>query len=221
MSETARCQCCGGNLKAGVTTGYSKCDSCGTYKSDPALQQELYKEDYWTHDQKRSTPDEQDWNLRDRATTWRSRLDMWMSAVWNVRVGRSFEIGYMPGTLQKAMAERGWTVYGCDPSAGDEFFVGDNGWRGDLVLAMDVLEHFPDVVTCLKGMAAMAPVVIVQTPCLMHDGYPMEPRMWIAGEHVHVFTLKGMQALAAKCGLEIVGIDIWMPGHELFIMRRK
>lgn len=200
---------------------YGKCLSCGTWRSEPAPK-EMYGPKYWSHEQGKSTITEQKLNMYSSAGTWRSRMSAWLSVIGGIKIGRSFEIGYAPGSLMEEMMKQGWDVDGCDPSI-DGVFWGEGDtmqWTGDLVLAMDVLEHVDDPWEMLKTMLAAAPVAIVQTPTIMYDGYPMPDRMWVAGEHVHVFTLNGMRSLVEGVGGRITGIDIWLPGHELFKIER-
>ena len=70
----------------------------------------------------------------------------------------------------------------------------------DLVVSRHTIEHIPDVVGFARTLAAVAPVVCLETPDVewtLRNGQALD----FSYEHCSLFTPRAMSALFARCGL--------------------
>jgi SAM-dependent methyltransferase len=193
----ATCHCCGMPCLSCGIEGYCQCTGCKAWQSmRPLLPEELYTDDYWSHDRGHSTIAEQ-WNNHTLPIYLATPLlCSWVEQCLREKpVGsRILEIGCTPGAFLFTMAVRGWTVRGQEASRGlcddiarhtglpAEWFTAGlfpqvlpqvlPQGRFDVIAAFDVLEHAPDPLAWLLAAGHLLEddgVLLLQVPLFDPD----------------------------------------------------
>lgn len=220
--------------------GYELCE-CGTYHSimqgDPEV---LYKEnDYWTHEENRSLPEEQIGNLTSIEECGISKIDRVLQFVPD---GESvLEIACFPGTLLNKLSERGYKwVYGIEPNSKWIEFICQQAPKAaiiegffpqvfnpkvkeiyDCIIGMDIMEHvddyegFFDAVHRLLKTGATA---IFMSPIILEDGFIRE-RDFKPDEHAWLFSKKFLEEYL-KDKFSEVRFARWIVSHEILILKK-
>lgn len=242
-------QCwCGGPL----TTfkwhpNYGTCVECGCYTNRrPPLDKELGRlysfNLYWhTRQTLKGFP-----SIENRLTNDRSdgRLDYWLGLIeqHGPSKGRVIEVGCAHGVLLYDLYIRGYDCIGVEPDEQTARWTRENtgldvrsGFfpdvdlpKCDLFLAFDVIEHSPDPVAFIKGVArSLNPegVAIIQAPMdRYHDKPPfreMFDKVFDDLEHLFIFTSASFQRLCDMAGLQIILEERWRLAHEVALLRRE
>lgn len=147
------------------------------------------------------------------------------------RKSRILEIGCNDGVFAGPLAENGFDVVGFEPSSNvadvargrgvkvyDDFFTLDSaGALGvfDLVYSANVLCHIPEirgVFEAIKMVLAEDGVFCFEDPYL-HSVLKYGSFDQVYDEHVYLFSLTSVSALAQMCGLEVFDFEeIWTHG---------
>ncbi len=153
----------------------------------------------------------------------------------NTRPGKYLDIGCNKGFLLAQGIEKGWDVYGCElvpeltvpfgntfKEHRDHIFQGRfvdirpkfSNETFDLITAIDVIEHFEDVVADLTSIYEILKpngVFVIQTPDILCAESIQTKGEWGALkplEHLHLFSLENLRTLAARVGFSsVVGYD--------------
>jgi len=215
----------------------------------PLPPQELYTDDYWSHDRDHSTISEQWHNHTLPIHMATPLLCSWVEQCCREKPAgsRVLEIGCTPGAFLFTMAVKGWAVRGqeasrglCDDIARHTGLPAELFTAGlfpqvvpqgpfDVIAAFDVLEHAPDPLAWLRAAGRLLEddgVILLQVPVFdpddpseFHEG---SLQMWEPGEHVYVFTPAGVRCLLAQAGFGDGNHESrrLAPGHELIVVRR-
>lgn len=217
--------------------GYEKCTICGTYHStELKSREELYENDYWSHDNGRSTMEEQVYNLTETHTAGISKIDKVLGYMPNK--GRLLEVGCAPGILMKKAMEAGHQVIGIEPDwhnikqiriiAGEDSMIchgyfpecAYKGWDlFDYIVAMDIFEHIVDYKNFLIGVfdhLKDGGKFIFMSPIIYPDGRYREID-FIPSEHENIFTLEYIRELLQWAGFSEAIEDRWKNGHEVIV----
>ncbi|HEX2647319.1 MAG TPA: class I SAM-dependent methyltransferase [Candidatus Dormibacteraeota bacterium] len=141
-----------------------------------------------------------------------------------VRVGKILDVGCANGDFLKVARDRGWQVFGADPSAARADveaagipLVGNTVLDAavkvgslDAVTFWDVLEHVADPVANLaRARALLKPggVVVLTVPDSANLVARVSGRRWFgyktAGEHLQFYTDRSLRAAFEKAGLAV------------------
>lgn len=149
-------------------------------------------------------------------------------------VGSYLDVGCNKCYLLAQGLEKGWDVYGCElvPELTAPFLNSHKQCRGhvhqgrfmdmrpqfandtfDLITAIDVIEHFEDVVSDLNGILEILKpggVFVIQTPDVDCAQAKKMGAAWGALkplEHLHLFNLASLTTLAKRIGFsEVQGV---------------
>lgn len=150
-------------------------------------------------------------------------------------IGKYLDVGCNKCYLLMQGLEKGWDVYGCElvPELTAPFLNSHPQCRNhvhqgrfmdtrpqfdnetfDLITAIDVIEHFEDVVTDLNGiLEVLKPggAFVIQTPDVACEQAKKLGGEWGALkplEHLHLFDIDNLTTLAKRIGFsEVSGID--------------
>lgn len=143
--------------------------------------------------------------------------------------GTLLDIGCATGYFLKAMAERGWSVQGIEPSPFASAYARDtlhldvqtgtlqdfdsNGQQFDVITLWDVLEHVHDPLKTLQQVSSLIKpngLVVISLP----NPTSLETRIfknnWVGWErprHLFLFTPNNMEAYLKKTGFRLDGIE--------------
>lgn len=151
------------------------------------------------------------------------------------QVGKYLDIGCNKCYLLAQGLEKGWDVYGCElvPELTAPFLNTYKQCRShvhqgrfmdmrpqftndtfDLITAIDVIEHFEDVITDLNGVLEILKpggAFVIQTPDVDCSQAKQTGCEWGALkplEHLHLFNLENLTVLAKRIGFsEVIGVD--------------
>ena len=134
------------------------------------------------------------------------------------------DIGCGQGAYLIEMAKRGWrvagvdfdpsavkaakTLYGLDVSLGTVDTAVKMGRKYSVVTASHVIEHVPDPVSFLSQCRRLLDAggrVVIRTPNLDSLGHRKYGRAWRGLEpprHLHLFTMRGLEACARRAGFQ-------------------
>ena len=149
--------------------------------------------------------------------------------------GKYIDIGCNKCYLLAQGLEKGWDVYGCElvpeltaPFLNTHKQCRDHVHQGrfmdmrpqfanntfDLITAIDVIEHFEDVIADLNGILEILKpggAFVIQTPDVDCQQAKQNGRDWGALkplEHLHLFNLSNLTTLAKRVGFsEVIGVD--------------
>lgn len=227
-------------LQPSAHPDYAECHFCGSlFRTDAFDHEAVYGGDYWNQPG-RSTLAEQVFNVS--GFTNAEDITKIHSVMQHVGSGdRAIEIGCAPGVLLEYLDLKFKSVYGieyderykgsienCSGNVAElifgsfpecTYFFKENTF--DCIIGLDILEHSDD------GPAFMAEVHrllkpggtgIFMLPMLYDDGEPLPEGMYCA-EHRAIYTQRFVKEWMGEL-FGSVAFDRWMPGHEIFIVRK-
>ena len=213
---------------------YTKLDN-GSYKSNAfGSPEEIYTDNYWSHDKGHSTIDEQIANVVEKNELVKAAIiDIYPHAV--------LEIACAPGILLKQLSEKYYTagievdasyksdlerispnsqfLFGFFPEV-TEFLVSD---LYSNIIALDVIEHVEDGNAFLKEcnrLLVKGGRLIIQAPMTLYDG--IEPdAMFHVQEHIWIYHIKHLTELLEQNGFYVIEFTRWKVGHEQVVAVKK
>ena len=221
--------------------GYERCVSCGSWHSTSLKKRELlYENDYWSHDNGRSTLYEQVYNLTEKETNRLSKIE---SVLWYAQnPGRLLEIGAAPGILIRTAKEMGHDVIGIEPDIKNvlgikkvtgydvKIEVGyfpdciDSLYKPfDYIVAMDVLEHVEDYSSFIRSVYSLlrdGGRFIFMSPILLED-QKLRDRDFKSDEHAWIFSVGFIRDFLQSVGFDILAESRWIVGHEIIVAFKK
>lgn len=224
-----------------VTVRFVMCERCGLVYQSPRLSSrelaELYRYRY-----RLTSPNET--FLQGREAIAQERMD-WLSRHLNGSLAttpfRVLEIGCSEGSFLARLQQRGWEVYGVEPSetfadyarevrhlnvTQGLFHEGSFGQQlFNLVVCARVLEHVPDPVALLKIVhARLVPQgqVFIDVPNI-YTPWDDLAKNFFASPHVVVFSPTTITSVLREAGLEPQVVDPQLPGYAkgMRIMARR
>jgi len=123
---------------------------------------------------------------------------------------RHLDYGGGAGVLSRLLNEKGWKSASCDPFTDKGMDAGTLG-QFDLITAIEVFEHIPDVDGLITGLSALlAPGGIVVFSTMVSDGrITIGQRLtwWYAAPrngHISLYSRKSLALLGAKQGFNLL-----------------
>lgn len=252
-----RCWCGRGELQS-FSPHYHRCTSCNTlvsgYRKDKAHYKgaddpdSLYGKEYWTkHVKDLGFPD-----IYERARMDLTERDVfWLRNILSYKLppAKSLELGCAHGGSVFLMHLAGYEAAGAEMSqwlcefAANTFdvpmFCGDIDDIDippaslDIVVLMDVIEHFPDPVEGMKRLAGVLKpdgVMVIQTPCLRNVGKTFEQmsadnEMFLhhlkEEEHLYLFNEQSLRDLLALVGMTYTASEEPIFSYDMFVFASR
>ncbi|WP_158299350.1 class I SAM-dependent methyltransferase [Paenibacillus antri] len=236
---------------------YVKCMSCSTLLNSPRFVSEyfevendnndFYGKNYWLQHQTESFghPDIRKRSREDLT----QRCLYWLNTILKYKMPptRSLELGCGPGTLVHLMKQCGFDATGLELSRWvveyGKSTHGVNIIHGkiedatipdesqDLIIMMDVLEHFTDPVHTMTVVADKLKengIVVIQTPRFNHFSYEelletndMFLKQFKDQEHLFLFTQESVERLISSVGFQYVKFYEPLFGYDMFLVASK
>lgn len=223
---------------------YEICYECGTYHSiaqvDPKL---LYEGDYWSHENGRSTLEEQVYNVTETESCGISKVDKVLQFVPK-DANKVLEIGCAPGILLKKLSDLKYNAFGIEPNEKYIPFIESQCGRNatvmhgyfpnmvspdwflksisfDCIIGMDILEHIDNYnvfVRAIYERLSEGGTAIFMVPVICEDGLYRERDMK-ADEHCWIFTKKFLQPYLENIFSEVI-FDRWVVGHDIIVCKK-
>lgn len=200
----------------------------GSYKSNCfGNPQEIYLDNYWSNENNRSTIHQQIGNVQEKNELVKKELRY---------IGKFLEIACAPGLLMRDVSEYYESVTGIevDPkfisqikeiAPNSEIIEGyfpavtahlDDNLFHDIV-ALDVIEHVEDgqgFVNECSRLLVSGGKLIIQAPILMSNEYELPEHQFNEIEHIWIYHIDHLKAMARKAGMAHVSSSVWKAGHE-------
>lgn len=218
--------------------GYEICTECGTYHSIAQLPpDEIYiNNNYWGEGTGRSSLEEQIGNLTNIDECGISKVDRILQFVPDGKL--ALEIACAPGMLLNKLSERGYEVFGVEPSSKYIEFICQtapqakiiNGYfpqvfspdahdTFDCIIGMDIYEHVEngnEFIMSIYRLLKEGGTAILMSPIIYEDGL-MRERDFIASEHCWIYTKKYLEPYL-KSIFKAVKFTQWILGHQILIL---
>lgn len=228
------------NFRPSEKQGYEYCPDCGSYHStqlaDPVT---IYENDYWSHDNNRSTFLEQRANLTERETCGISKVEKVLQYI--PEKGTVLEIGASPAVLLQLLTLTGREAYGIEPDINvinkmKEYCAGATIIEGyfpdvfskqskevfDCIVGMDVFEHINDTDGFVEAMHRLLKpngVGIIMSPIIFEDSQYRDCDFSVPEQHAWIYSKKYLDPYL-KQYFSSVEWDRWIVGHEMIILTK-
>ena len=249
---------CGASEQVSFSEFYAKCTRCNTLISAECHEPEfysggdensdLYGKEYWTnHVKKLGFPDIYE---RSRADLT-ERSVYWLRSILKYKLppGKSLELGCAHGGSVFLLKKSGFDAHGAEMSpwlcdfahstfdvtmhCGDITGMDFASDSFDIILLMDVLEHFQDPVESLCYISKLLKddgVLVIQTPCWRSVGHSYED-MQLAGEmflshlkpneHLYLFNSDSLARLLNSVGFDFIENEKPIFAYDMFVFASK
>lgn len=216
--------------------GYEQCVGCGSFHSIAQLPpKEIYENNYWSHENGRSTLEEQRYNVTESESCGISKVDKILSYIPD---RTALEIGCAPGELLKGLAEKGYVTYGVEPDKNyilpilevapfakiiegyfPEALRKVTELHFDFIVAMDIFEHVDDYDSFMREIYRLLKpggTVILMSPIIYEDNQFRECDFAVPEQHCWIFTKEFLKNYLSQffAGLKF---ERWKIGHEVII----
>lgn len=213
---------------------YTKLDN-GSYKSNAfGSPEDIYTDNYWSHDKGHSTIDEQIANVVEKN-------ELVKVFITDIEPKAVLEIACAPGILLKQLSEKfvtfgievdnsyksdlerisptSWFLFGFFPKVTEDIIEG----LFSNIIALDVIEHVEDGNAFLKECNRLLVKdgrLIIQAPMTLYDG--VEPdAMFHVQEHIWIYHIKHLTELLEQNGFYVIEFTRWKVGHEQVVAVKK
>lgn len=216
---------------------YEICVSCGTYHSVAQLPPpEIYEKDYWSHEEGRSTYEEQIFNHTETETAAISKVDSILQFV--PKAPAILEIAPYPGILLNKLNQGGYAVFGVEPNINyvadilktapnahifigyyPDIFAPSPGETFDHIIAMDLVEHIDNYEKLFSETHRLLKTggkFIFMSPIIYEDGRYRQCDFEHSNEHCWIFTKKFLQEYLIGI-FSSVEFNQWILGHEIVV----
>jgi SAM-dependent methyltransferase len=219
---------------------YEICLSCGTYHSTAQLPpSEIYESDYWSHEQNRSTLEEQVHNHTETDSAGISKIDKILSFVDPAPA--VLEIAPAPGVLMKKLSEGGYAVFGVEPNPNyaeqilavaprahlfigyyPDIFAPSPGEIFNYIIGMDVVEHIEDYKKLFSETYRLLKPggkFIFMSPILYGKDQYRDCDFDHPDEHCWLYTKEFLEQYLLSM-FSSVEFNQWILGHEIVICKK-
>jgi SAM-dependent methyltransferase len=219
--------------------GYRRCVLCGSYHAPGTPPPEtVYGAGYWSHDQGRSTLQEQVHNVDSHLERGVSKCQFVLDRITVEDREAALEIGCAPGRLLLHLRGIGRfrRVVGVEADPGMEEEIRQIGCHGGelvfglfpeatraleagaftLIVALDLFEHIHDPAAFLAECARLlrpGGQLLMMCPLVLAD-MPLPAHAFNPTEHVWLHSEAHLRELLGDAGFAGVTLDRWCPGHE-------
>lgn len=226
-------------IKSEEYAGYEYCPGCGSYHSieqvDPKI---IYEGAYWSHENNRSTIEEQVYNITETETAGISKIDFILKCIPKSK--NSLEIACAPGVLLNKLSEISNEAYGIEPNSEYLDFICEQAPKAvvlhgyfpavfdetakncfDSIIGMDIFEHIDDYDKFIKAVLRLLSDggrAVFMSPIILEDGLFRE-RDFKPDEHCWIHSKKFLDPYL-KQYFKGVFFDRWQIGHEVIILTK-
>jgi 2-polyprenyl-3-methyl-5-hydroxy-6-metoxy-1,4-benzoquinol methylase len=206
----------------------------GSYKSNHFQKPEdIYLDEYWSAKQNHSTISEQVNNVREKN-------ELVKAALTQIEPKVVLEIACAPGILLNDLHPE-FETYGIEV---DQCYRDDiqgiafnaklyfgffpeitKHWKSEFcsnIIALDVFEHVEDGLGFLKECERLlceGGRLIIQAPIMFEDDV-MDEKQFHEIEHIWIYDVNHLVAMANQCNLGFVSMTQWKLGHEQIVFEK-